>query len=62
MVYLRKEIAAYAAANNNGAALLFSISDITPDRTKIEKIVRDCNRLKLSGLHLRDVVDDFLND
>ncbi len=37
-----------------------SIHDITSDKDKILLLVELCNRLKLSPLHLRDVVDDFL--
>ncbi len=54
-------IAAYANADADGTATVFdSVHDITPDKASLEKLVRDCNRLKLSPEHLRDVVDDFL--
>lgn len=56
-------IAAYADAENDGTAtVLQSINDITSDREKIQALVETCNRLKLSIIHLRDVVEDFLVD
>ena len=54
-------IAAYADAERDGTAtVLASVSDITSDKQKLEKLVFYCNQLGLSELHLRDVVEDFL--
>ena len=36
------------------------IGDITCDKARIEHLVELCNRGKLSPIHLRDVVEDFL--
>lgn len=54
-------IVAYAIADADGTATLFEpVHDVTSDRAGLEKLVHNCNRLKLSPDHLRDVVDDFL--
>lgn len=54
-------IAAYANADADGTATVFgSVHDVTSDRASLEKLVHDCNHLKLSPDHLRDVVDNFL--
>lgn len=54
-------IAAYANAQEDGTAtVLASIGDITSDKQKLEELVFYCNRLKLSVIHLSDVVEDFL--
>lgn len=54
-------IVAYANADAEGTATVFwSVHDVTSDRASLEKLVHDCNRLKLSPDHLRDAVDDFL--
>ncbi len=37
-----------------------SICDITSDKEALQALVDECNRLELSALHLRDVVEDFL--
>lgn len=42
------------------ASLINSIHDITPDKKKLEKLVDDCNRLRLSSIHIGDVIEDFL--
>ena len=38
-----------------------SIHDITNDRERVTKLVRQCNRSGLSPIHLRDVVEDFFS-
>lgn len=43
-------------------SIIHSIHDITPDRKRLEALVADCNRLKLSSLHIYDVVEDFLSE
>ncbi len=56
-------IAAYVDADIDGTAtILLSIRDISSDREKLSQLVRECNRSKLSVVHLGDVVDDFLSD
>ena len=39
-----------------------SVHDITSNKEKIINLIDDCNRLKLSTIHLEDVVEDFLSD
>ena len=54
-------IAAYSCAEEDGTAtIVASAHDITPNKENITKLVDDCNRLKLSVVHLPDVVEDFL--
>ena len=56
-------IAAYAESENDGTAtILLLFNDITCDKERIEKLVSELNRLQLSVLHLRDVIEDFLAD
>ena len=56
-------IVAYANAEQDGAAtIVASVRDITSDKNRLKKLVDDCNRLKLSTVHLPDVVEDFLSD
>lgn len=56
-------IAAYANAEEDGTAIVLrSIHDITSDREKLQALVKACNLSKLSVIHLRDVIDDFLAD
>ena len=40
--------------------VLDSVSDLSPDRRKTEKLAETCNSSQLSSLHFRDVVNDFL--
>ena len=54
-------IAAYADAEQDGTAtILTSVRDITADKEGLEGLVQKCNLLKLSPIHLDDVVQDFL--
>ncbi len=56
-------IAAYADAEEDGTAtVLGSVHDITSDREKLKALADTCNRLKLSPIHLQDVIEDFLDD
>lgn len=52
-------IAAYTEQDGT-ATIVASVRDITSDKAKITALVRSCNRLALSPLHLRDVIEDFL--
>ncbi len=36
------------------------INDITTDKARLEQLVDTMNRLQVSPIHARDVVDDFL--
>ena len=54
-------IAAFADIKNNGTAIIVeAVRDICNDREKIAALVRRCNDLHLSTVHLHDVVEDFL--
>ena len=56
-------IAAFADAKQDGTAtIVASIHDITSNRESLSRLVDDCNRLKLSPLHLSDIVEDFLSE
>ena len=55
------EIAAYADVDEEGTAtIVASVHDITSDKHKLAELVRKCNQLGLSVVHLNDVVEDFL--
>ena len=54
-------IVAYSNANQDGSkTIVASVRDVTSDKAGICRLVDDCNRLKLSTVHLYDVVEDFL--
>ena len=36
------------------------INDILPDRQKVEELVKVCNEMEVSPIHLPDIVEDFL--
>ena len=38
------------------------IQDISINKEKIIKLVKKCNKLKISKLHIYDIVEDFLVD
>ena len=37
-----------------------TVSDVTSDEGELVELVDNCNRLELSSVHLKDVVEDFL--
>lgn len=54
-------IAAYADADEDSLATIVAfIPDIISDKQSLSELVLLCNRLKLSLIHLNDVVEDFL--
>ena len=54
-------IVAYDNVDESGTAIVIaSVSDITQDRQTLLKLVMQCNKLKLSPIHLNDVIADFL--
>ena len=54
-------IVAYSNADQDGSkTIVASVRDVTSDKTSLTKLVNDCNRLELSTVHLKDVVEDFL--
>ena len=61
IAYISYGIAACARTKRNEApAVIALVKDITPNRKKLLELVKNCNRLNLSPLHLKDVVEDFL--
>lgn len=60
--YLSYGIAAYVDAETNEAKQVIAhVSDVSPNRSTLEPLVQMCNMLRLSPIHLVDVVEDFLN-
>lgn len=54
-------IAAYAAPAEDGiATIVASAHDVSANKQALAELVSLCNRLKLSTIHLNDVVEDFL--
>ena len=54
-------IATYANGEQDGtASMIACVHDISSNRQKLIKLVEECNRLKLSLIHLEDVIADFL--
>ena len=55
-------IAAYFEREMDGTATVVnSIHDITCDKERLSQLVKNCNDLNLSPIHLPDVVEDFLS-
>ncbi len=42
--------------------ILETVHDITPDREKLVLFIGEINERKLSPIHLRDAVEDFLTE
>lgn len=56
-------VAVYSEAACDGTAtVVASVHDVTSDKSKLTTLVRDCNRLELSPVHLEDIIEDFLTD
>ena len=56
-------IAAFSDVTENGTAtIVASIHDITSNKEDLGKLIDDCNRLKLSTVHLPNIVEDFLSN
>ncbi len=54
-------IAAYTfAESTSSSAIVAVVNNITSDRQRLSNLVQQCNLLKLSPIHLKDVVEDFL--
>ncbi len=54
-------IAIYADAEADGTAtVIASVHDITSDVQALTDLVQRCNRVRLSPIHLEDVIEDFL--
>ena len=61
---MKKYILTYGIAcveeDNGHAELVAQISDISTNQEKMEELVKLCNKMQLSPIHLRDIVDDFI--
>ena len=54
-------IVAYSNADRDESkTIVASVRDVTSDKAGLSRLVNDCNNLKLSIVHLNDVVEDFL--
>ena len=54
-------IAAYFDRETHGTATVVkSIHDITCDKERLSQLIKNCNDLNLSPIHLLDVIEDFL--
>ena len=42
-------------------AVIKSIKDISLKKKPLKKLMQMCNRLKLSEIHINDVIEDFLS-
>jgi DNA-binding PadR family transcriptional regulator len=56
----RYGIAVYSLTPNGEEKLLSVRNNLTEDKDGLQSLVELCNRLKLSPIHLDDVVEDFL--
>ncbi len=55
-------IVAYSFSSVENSRTIIAIArDLTSNRTLIEALAEQCNRLALSPIHLLDVVDDLLD-
>ncbi len=55
-------IAAYADAETDGSAsVVASVRDVSPDKDRVLDLIKLCNQVELSPVHLFDVIEDFLN-
>lgn len=48
------------AVYDEASQIIKQINDITTDEMAIRQLIKQCNQLRLSPLHLEDIVDDFL--
>ena len=56
-------IAVYDDARRDGTSTVVEcLNDVGSDRRKVAELVQTCNRLGLSEVHLREVVEDLLTD
>lgn len=54
-------IAAYANIVEDGTTnIVAAVHDITDNLDTLAELVKKCNQLNLSPMHLNDVIDDFL--
>ena len=48
------------AALDRESVTISAAHDLSSNETEVTELVKTCNRLKLSPMHLQDVVEDFL--
>lgn len=53
-------IAVYDEEPDGSAVPTAAYHDITPDRQRLLALIRQCNLLRLSPLHLQDAINDFV--
>ena len=53
-------IAVLVLYDDGSSAVLQTISDICEDKTRIQKLVHQCNQCQLTPDHLPDILEDFL--
>ncbi|MBO5024251.1 MAG: hypothetical protein J6D11_08100 [Clostridia bacterium] len=56
----KDECAEYGIAAESAGKILERICDVTTDFDEITKLVEKCNKYKLSLVHMKDVVEDFI--
>ncbi len=54
-------IAAYMTSSENERIIIASAKDLSSDRSRVLKLVHQCNRLHLSLMHFEDIIEDFLS-
>ena len=42
------------------STIIDSVKDVSMEKCKIQNLVNECNRLKLSPIHFREVIEDFI--
>ena len=45
---------------NSSSTIVVSLHDVTSDKEKLSELVLLCNRLNLSTIHFKDIVEDFV--
>ena len=53
-------VACVAKNDDDISTIVATVSDVTCDREKIERLVRNCNEMRLSLIHFNDAIEDFL--
>ena len=55
-------IAAYAKSDpDSTATIVASVHDVCSDKGMVGALVQKCNYLKLSTIHLQEIIEDFLS-
>lgn len=59
-IYTNENNVSYVGYGIRETKSYITIKDITSDRLEIVKLIEKMNRLELSVIHMRDVIDDFV--